>query len=334
MARPCPPRPGRVVADRGAPPAMAFGPAVTTLFVALVVAAATARSAGAMTANAPAASPEATDAESTPAAPVPAVLFVFSPDWRPADLGRLGATLEDAGTSGGLELSVQGFARYEDFESQVAEKKPDFLIAPAWIETGSEPGFRACRKVLARGSRLGRTTYRKALLAKAGIATPGALTHRSIAATQNTLGPGPGSEILEAFHLDDKSAKVVGVPKDVDALLALRFGQADAALVTGREYEAFAKSNPAEAAGLEVLGFSPETGLPPVYACASAAEPATMRMTALLPRLAESQAGRESLALLGLDAFQPEATAPEAESSRTKAATAAKRGNRSTHGGR
>ena len=116
---------------------MAFGPAVAALFVAVLVAPAMARSAAAIIANAPASSPEATEAESTPAAPVPAVLFVFSPDWRPADLGHLGATLEDAGSSGGLELSVTQQdvgtstghldAKYEGNDLTIAFN-PQFLI--------------------------------------------------------------------------------------------------------------------------------------------------------------------------------------------------------------
>ena len=113
--------------------------------------------------------------------------------------------------------------------------------------------------------------------------------------------------VLDAFHLAADSAKVVPVPKDVDALLALSFGQVDAALVTSEQYELLARTNPSEAERLRVLAFSPEVGLPPVFASSDADPVLRDRLQDLLVRLPQVSGGASVLAMLGFDSFVAEA---------------------------
>jgi hypothetical protein len=252
--------------------------------------------------------PQEEESEEAPQEPQPIRFYFFSPDWRPADLGKLAAGVEDALNREDLEVTFQAFTRYEDFARQVAEKPPHFLLAPAWMEVPAGSGIAAGLdlKVLARPLRHGRSGYRKALMTRAGIDSIDDLAHGSIAATVWSMGAGSHRSILDAFHLAADSAKVVPVPKDVDALLALSFAQVDAALVTGLQYELLAATNPVEAESLRVLAFSPEIGLPPVFACAGTDPELATRLPVALAGLAASDEGREVLALLGFDAFVPE----------------------------
>lgn len=239
-------------------------------------------------------------------APVPprtASLYFFSPDWRPADLGPLAAAFEAALRDDDRPVSFQGFTRYEDFERQVAEKHPDFVLAPAWMEQSRL--FASCPRlaVLARASRNGRGTYRKALMSRSDVDSVDDLAHGTIAATVHSTGDGSPSAVLAAFHLAPDQAKVVAVPKDVDALLALSFSQVDAALVTSAQYESLAARSPAEAEALRVLAFSPDVPMPPVFAC-DAADPAELdRVRDRLASLRGSPDGLRVLGLLGFDSF-------------------------------
>lgn len=239
------------------------------------------------------------------------IFYFFSPDWRPADFGKLAVAVEAAFGSGGLEVSFQAFTKYDDFERQLLKYPPKFMIAPAWLDERPETSFGSRYTVVARPLRQGKTTYRKALMTRAGIDSIDDLARGSIAATVHSMGPGEPGPVLGAFRLAADSARIVPVPKDVDALLALSFGQVDAALVTSEQYEQLARTNPADTGRMRVLAFTPEIGLPPVYAAASCDPDLRERLQALLQRLPEVSEGPTVLALLGIDGFavEPDARA-------------------------
>lgn len=232
-----------------------------------------------------------------------ALFYFFSPDWRPPDLGRLTVAIEDVLSAQGVAVSFQAFARYEDFERQADEMPPAFAIAPGWLAAPQTLAPGRCQTVLAHPIRRGKTTYRKALMTKPGIDSIDDLARGSIAATLYSMSSGESSAVLGAFHLADDSAKVVPVPKDVDALLALSFGQVDAALVTSEQYEQLARTRPAEAERLRVLAFSPEIRLPQVFACGDSDPLLRQKFRDALVALAGAPAGRPVLEQLGFDRF-------------------------------
>jgi ABC-type amino acid transport substrate-binding protein len=242
-----------------------------------------------------------------PAAPVVdphrpghALFYFFSPDWRPPDFSKLAFAVEQALASGNVDVSFQAFTRYEDFDRQVRAQPPTFMIAPSWLE-GPEGGAAAATfTVIARPIRHGRNVYRKALMTRTNADSIDDLARASIAATLHSMGSGDPASVLGAFHLAAGTARIVPVPKDIDALLALSFGQVDAALVTSEQYEQLARTSPAEAERLRVLAFSSEVGLPPVYAAVSANPAERERLAALLVRLREVPNGADLLAMLGM----------------------------------
>jgi ABC-type amino acid transport substrate-binding protein len=238
--------------------------------------------------------------------PSPALFYFFSPDWRPPDLGRLAVAIEAALLRKGLRLSFQAFTRFEDFEREQLENKPDFLIAPAWVGDPSDSGRPSDLEVLARPVRQGRPTYRKALMTRPGVDSIDDLARGSIAATLHSMSGGSSSSLLEAFHLDGNSARVVPVPKDVDALLALRFGQVDGALVTSAQYEEFGRADPLEAAQLRLLAVSPEIPLPPLFARRGADQDSAAELRALFLGLGGEDQGSAILGLLGFDGYMAE----------------------------
>ena len=234
-----------------------------------------------------------------------AKFYFFSPDWRPADLGELAVAMTAALSSRGVNASFQAFTRYEDFERQVAIDAPVFMVAPFWILDDALALLGARVTVLALPSRAGKSTYRKALLCRSSIDSLADLAHGTIAATLHSMGPGTSEPVLSAFHLQADYASIVPVPKDVDALLALRFGQVEAALTTGQQYDAFATSHPGEADALRVLAFSPEVPLPPLFAREDADPALRQQLGRLFAELGQAPRGADVLAMLGFDHFTP-----------------------------
>lgn len=251
--------------------------------------------------------------------------YFFSPDWRPPDFSKLTFAVEQALGGGDVPVKFQAFTRYEDFERQVRAQPPTFMIAPAWLEGPGGTSIGATFSVIARPLRNGRSTYRKALMTRSNADSIDDLARGSIAATLHSMGSGDPDAVLGSFHLASGSARIVPVPKDIDALLALSFGQVDAALVTSEQYEQLARTSPAEAERLRVLAFSSEVGLPPVFASPAAGAAERDRLVALLGRLREVPNGAELLAMIGFDGFESErvlAARREAEADQAAASEA------------
>jgi hypothetical protein len=251
---------------------------------------------------------------SPPAPAVAASFYFFSPDWRPADLGKLAVSTERAFAAGGVQIRFQGFTRYEDFEREMLAAPADFVLAPGWLGGHGAAAVGVTLVPIVHPVRRGKTVYRKALMTRPGIDSIDDLTRGSVAATLHSMGPGTATVVLEAFHLAPDSAKIVPVPKDVDALLALSFGQVDAALVTSEQFEQLSRGNPREAERLRVLAFSPEVTLPPVFARDAVDRTLGLRVRDLLVRLPELAEGPAVLQMLGFDAFVAELPKPPTES--------------------
>jgi len=294
--------------------------AAAAVFIALFVSRACADDAVPSTGAAPAA---------TARRPGASLLYFFSPDWRPPDLGALGAAVEKTLSASGVPVSFQAFTRYEDFEHQLIDSPPAFLIAPAWLGTNPAATRGLALTVLARPLHHGKDTYRKALMTRPGIDSIDDLARGSIAATLHSMSNGSPDVVLGAFHLAVDSARVVPVPKDVDALLALSFGQVDAALVTSKQYDDLERTRPAEAERLRVLAFSPEVGLPPLFATPQADPAVAARLRDAFVRLADLPDGAAILSMLGFDRFAADGSGARSAAAEAGGTTAAAAGTAS-----
>lgn len=94
------------------------------------------------------------------------------------------------------------------------------------------------------------------------------------------------------------------VPKDIDALLSVAFGMADAALATRAAADDLFKANPTQAARLSAYG-AEVVDLYPVVAALDPDHPPTADAIRLLERMGDTPEGRQCLLLLGLDRFRP-----------------------------
>lgn len=231
----------------------------------------------------------------------PTLFYFYSPDWRPADLNDLTASIETLVARHDIDLRFQAFAHYDDFLARIQHETPAYLVAPSWLEKVDVLGF--VIEPIARPRRGTLYSYRKALMAGEGVDGFEALSRGTIAATVYTMGPGGARGLLDTFNLDATTAKVIPVAKDIDALLALSFGQVQAALVTSAQFNMPERANPKITDELEALAFSPAIPFPGVYATERASDDSRERMAAVLGALGDDDGGRELLRLFGYDAF-------------------------------
>ncbi|MFQ5352839.1 MAG: PhnD/SsuA/transferrin family substrate-binding protein [Candidatus Binatia bacterium] len=238
----------------------------------------------------------------TPVQAEQASLFFFSPDWAPGNLNLLSETVSAVAEDNNVRLSFQAFARYEDFCSQLELDRPDFVVVPHWATTVD--GCITELVPLAVPLRQGRDWYQKALMAGDGIADVSDLASGTIAAAVAPEGPQDRYAIIEHFGLGDSEARIIPVPKDIDALLALSFGQVDAALVTTTQFEMLSAVNPNSTKGLKVLGLTPKLPFPVLYATAGTSPELVAVMRAGLQRVRDTLSDQSVLELLGFDGMR------------------------------
>jgi len=98
------------------------------------------------------------------------------------------------------------------------------------------------------------------------------------------------------------SLKILVVPKDIDALMAVGFGAAKGAVATESGSDKLAKSNPKQRRELQPLGGGYESLLP-VLAGPKNADDSMKKLAAIFRRMGDTGEGRSRLQLLGLEAL-------------------------------
>ncbi len=98
------------------------------------------------------------------------------------------------------------------------------------------------------------------------------------------------------------SLKILVVPKDIDALMAVGFGAAKGAVATESGSDKLAKSNPKQRGELQQLGGGYESLLP-VLAGPKNTDDSMKKLAAIFRRMGDTGEGRSRLQLLGLEAL-------------------------------
>jgi len=227
-------------------------------------------------------------------------LLLYTPEWSPGNLGVLSAAVERYLSESDLDMEFQAFARYEDFLRELRQRDPDFLSAPAWVEDEERLALTA----LARPLRDGRPSYRKVLLVGPSIVSTADLASASIALTAHGGDDTVLESVLRSVDVERDGVTVLPVPKDIDALLALGFGQVDAALVSTGQLAHLARVSPRTADRLKPLAVSGDIPFPLVYASTFASDQVTAGLVRGLADIEDSASGEAVLELLGYDAIE------------------------------
>ena len=252
------------------------------------------------------------------AAAEPVRLFYFSPDFSPGNLSVLTQAAESYFRESKADTRFQAFVRYEDFEREVAAQKPEFVVVPDWANAVGCLGTDL--RALAKPVRGGESHGRKALVARPSIRSLRDIANGSIAATVPPEGLAPGSG-LERIRREHPGVKIIPVPKEIDALLAVAFGQVDAAYVSTGQFALLAGVSPKLGTDLKEIGYAESTPFPMIYATAYASDAQIDSVRDAVATVAATGSGKRLIGLLGYDGWVSVDKA-EADARRTKRAGA------------
>jgi ABC-type amino acid transport substrate-binding protein len=228
----------------------------------------------------------------------PVRLFYFSPDFSPGNLSVLTQAADAYFRESKAEARFQAFVRFEDFEREVAAQKPEFVVVPDWANGTDCLGIEL--SALAKPQRGGESTGRKALVARPKVRSVADIPEGSIAATVTPSGVTPGSA-LERIQREHPGVRIISVPKEIDALLAVAFGQVDAAFVSTGQFGLLAGVSPKLGADLKEIGYSESTPFPMIYATAYATTEQIDDVRTAVSNVASTGSGKRLIGLLGYD---------------------------------
>ena len=252
----------------------------------------------------------------SPAMAEPVRLFFFSPDFSPGNLSVLTQAADAYFREAKADTRFQAFVRFEDFEREFFAQKPEFVVVPDWAN-GTDC-FGSELRALAKPVRGGESHGRKALVARPSVRSIADIGNGSIAATVTPSGAAAGSA-LERIRREHPGVRIIPVPKEIDALLAVAFGQVDAAYVSTTQFGLLAGVSPNLGTDLKELGYAEDTPFPMIYATAFATDDQVAGVRTAVSTVASSGSGKRLIGLLGYDGWVL-VDAGEGVARRTKAA--------------
>lgn len=236
-----------------------------------------------------------------------AEFFFYSPQVGTGNLSQLKQTADQFFRDARVDLKFQPFARFEDLQREFPRRKPAFLMVPDWAAGNQCLGTRLIR--VARPVREGRLFDRRALVATGAAHSPADMAGGSIAATVPTTTGGDIIDPIEQFRIENPGVRIIPVPKDIDALLAVGFGQVDGAFVSMTQFDMLTDVNPALTGSLHEIGYSVATPFPATYATEYADPEMIGRLRQALTNEAMKDSGRRLSGLLGYDGWRSDTSA-------------------------
>ncbi|TAK64821.1 hypothetical protein [Methylobacter sp.] len=197
----------------------------------------------------------------------------------------------------------QPFDLRENFEAAI-QKKGDIYLLSSWHLKALQQK-KVPLEIALIGTSKGNTTQRKVLSAKKDII--------DVAMLKNTVVAGAGSEeyiqsvlkqILGKEHEALlKDIKILIVPKDIDAVMAVGFGMATAAISAESGLDKLAMMNPNQFRELHSLGFSEKDYLL-IAATLKKPDQQEAQLLEVLRKMSETEEGEANLKLLGIDGWR------------------------------
>lgn len=198
---------------------------------------------------------------------------------------------------------LQPFDLRENFEKVIHEKKGDVYLLSSWhlkeLQQKKVP-----LEIALVGTSKGNTMQRKVLSAKKDIV--------DFAMLKNTVVAAAGSEEYVHSILKQilgkgqeallKDIKILIVPKDIDAVMAVGFGMATAAISAESGLDKLATMSPNQFKELHSLGYSEKDYLL-IAATLKKPDQQEIQLLEVLRKMSEEDAGVANLKVLGIDGW-------------------------------
>ena len=171
-------------------------------------------------------------------------IFIFNPEGNVQQARAAKIALEKHLEDIGVTSSVFIFANPKDFDEAVERLKPDFAVIPSYYFNAMSGQYKW--QEMLSGFNNGNQGFRKILVTPNTITNPEKLKNQGIATI--SLGPSTIKFVDERFlspiGLSTGNVRLVTVSKDIDAIMALGFGQVKGAIVTKESFLTLQRINP------------------------------------------------------------------------------------------
>ena len=247
--------------------------------------------------------PHGIPARLNPAQDAFATVFFFSPETNVNNFSTLKGEFDSFFAEKGKH-KFQPFADRAAFEAAFKAKRMGLYLMSSWhySQFAEKDGFDPALIGVLKG----KSTQKHVLCAKNTVANAAALRGLTIAS--------PGTReftqslLKEILHKDDHALiptfKILTVPKDMDALINVNLGVAQAAVTTEAGLEKLAKINLKQHGQLKELATGPEKLLPIVVAPAMR-DSSCESLLKVLAAMAADPDSKHPLPLLGLEGLKP-----------------------------
>jgi hypothetical protein len=233
----------------------------------------------------------------------PKTIVFYDPDANHQAIVAITARINKHLKSVDPDLVFQPIQSRKDFENYVKKNRPGFAIVSSQVlRTGFASRMKLTPFLVPESE--GEVVYRKVLVSRSKE-LPKNL--RGISTAVAILDKNPKAAGKAALRLLDESgyptgkAIVVPVSKDIDALLALSFGQVKAALVTPKSMKVLMRINPSAGKSLiELHETNPILRSPLCRLPGNAKAKDAEILKKAFGTMADSKPGREAMALLGI----------------------------------
>ncbi len=205
-------------------------------------------------------------------------------------------------------LQAHGGFRFQPF-SEKGQFELQLHANPTGVFLVSSRHFRDLRRDLDLepvlvGSFRGRSTYKKILITRKEVTEFPPKKRLIIASAGSEEYARTLLKQMAGDRLTPDDFRILTVPKDIDALMSVGFGMADAALATERSLEKLADLNPTLYRGTVKQAESEEVMLP-IVAVKAGRVSETRALIQQFEVMSDQAEGRRKLKLLGLDGWTP-----------------------------
>ena len=203
-------------------------------------------------------------------------------------------------------LKFQALTSRKDFQAMLKQKDVAFAIVSSNVL--KEVGTKKLEPLLVPAK--DNDPYYRKLLLDAGQGNKGDLRGQNIAATVGSQDKSSGKKAvldeLTSGGVQVSEAIVMPVSKDIDALLALAFGQVQAALVTPDSLLILERLNPVAAKSFRQVYEAPKILRAPLTAVGKRANPALKtKLKEAFLTMSQDSNGRKAMSMLAFNTWMP-----------------------------
>jgi hypothetical protein len=218
-------------------------------------------------------------------------LYYRDPDSNLSNQLQLQSAFRTAARVAGASVELRPIGQRQRFATTLRQQTTSFALMPSWFKTGK-------RRALLVAQRKGQTTFRHVVLVKEGAAPSSGAAQIAGAVDGEywkkvTAGNVPGSL---------KGARFIQVPKHLDGIMALSYGQVRYVIVPSTVLLMVRQQFPALLAGTTAFYETEPLSHLSLYAIGNVTRSSTA-VTEFLLGLSKKREGRKLLGLLGFDSW-------------------------------